>query len=169
MNSGSSSRFCYRSAIAHFFRTTTQQQPWWYSLLDEVNGHAESSLFFILGLPFDLYARICVKACLFKKKQQKGDTIYIPILSDWNQLISEFNLTCYLEDVNITKIDGKRYYFINIGSRKKQFHSPKDQFNGRVEPPSMLPFLHRSRRILRDMLEEEARWQSTTSEDWIRA
>lgn len=67
---------------------------------------------------------------VYSRKNNKKQTIYIPILSEWNQLISEFNLTCYLEDVNITKIDGKRYYFINIGSRKKQFHSPKDQFNG---------------------------------------
>ena len=41
-----------------------------------------------LGCPFDLYARICVMAGLFKKQQQKGDTIYIPILSEWNSITS---------------------------------------------------------------------------------
>ena len=134
-------------------------------MLEEVVGHADSPLYKLFGLSFDLYTRICLKAGLISQRMHQGRTIFTPNISEWDVMITEYNLNSHLNSINATKIDGKRYYFINIGSRKKQFHSPKDQFNGRVEPPIMLPFLRRSRRILRDVLEEEARWQSTACED----
>jgi len=159
---GSNRQNHYRSAIALFFRSTTTQQPWWFSVLEEVVGHADSPLYKLFGLSFDLYTRICLKAGLISQRMHQGRTIFTPNISEWDVMITEYNLNSHLNSINATKIDGKRYYFINIGSRKKQFHSPKDQFNGRVEPPSML---RRSRRLLRDVLEEEARWQSTACED----
>ena len=159
---GSNGQNYYRSAIALFFGSTTTQQPLWLSVLEEVGGHSDSSLHALFGLSFDLYIRICLKAGLVSQKMYQVRTIFTLNTSEWDVMITECNLKMHINSINITKISGKRYYFINIGTRTREFHKPEDQFNGRVHMPSIQAFLRHSRASLRDVLEVEDRESSVT-------
>ena len=149
---GKGSSYClrYQRALAFFFQAigASGGDPWWLLVTDAVPGHQESCLTQLFGFDQEMTLGLLCQAGLVSFST--WHSVHTINSAGWEQFITVHGLRDIMEVPNKTRVDGKRYYFINIGRSDLLKHTPIDQFSMRTKQvpvdPTGTVFFSRTKR-----------------------
>ncbi len=113
-----------RQALGDFFRAFLKDDPRWISLTHPVKDDQSTCLTYLLGLEHSVGIDFLCSAGFLKRGHSKYPNAISVVKAEWDAFVVEEGLGDVLEPVNISLVSGKRYPFINLGSRKNFRHTP---------------------------------------------
>lgn len=137
-----------RQALGDFFRAFLKDDPRWISLTHPVKDDQSTCLTYLLGLEHSVGIDFLCSAGFLKRGHSKYPNAISVVKAEWDAFVVEEGLGDVLEPVNISLVSGKRYPFINLGSRKNLRHTPNYQFNGKADMPKFGAYLGARQRKL---------------------
>jgi len=134
VDNGRSLRHLSRQLLGIFFRSLENLKPWWVSIVSPINGDEATMLTHLLGFEHHVGLQFLCSAGLLKNGPRKDS--YSVLSEQWDLFIVHEKLQDVMENVNKSSPQSQKTFFINYGNKQKLFHTPNDQFNGKMSRPS---------------------------------